>query len=137
LPVVAVATPLTPFPLVLALRPKTPLLVPVVAVASPTTALPVGLALRPTTPAANGSVLDVAPQMPKTPVLSTSRVACGLVVPTPMLSPAWNTIEFPNVLRPVQRGMKFGVPAPKTTGVLVVGAVVVVFVGVWAKARAT
>src|SRR5260370_38674338 len=89
------------------------------------------------TPAATGAALDVAPQMLNTPVLSTSNVACGFVVRTPMLSPAWNTIEFPNVLPLVQIGMKCGVPCPKITGVLVVGAVLVVFVDVWAKARAT
>src|SRR5258708_11140675 len=90
------------------------------------------------TPAAKGAVLDVAPQMLNTPVLSTSNVACGFVVRTPMLSPAWNNIEFPNELPLVQIGMKCGAPCPNITGVLglEVGAVLVVFVGVWARARA-
>src|SRR5258708_7388941 len=101
--------------------------------------MPLVLALCPYTPVANCSVLDVLPQMPETPVLSTSSVACGLVIRTPTRLPAWNTIEFPNVLPLVQIGMKCGVPCPKITGVLVsvVEAALVVFGDVWAEATAT
>src|SRR5258708_27298966 len=77
--------------------------------------------------------------MLNTPVLSTSSVACGLVVRTPTRLPAWNTIEFPNVLLLVQIGMKCGIPGPKIAGALLplVGALLVVFVDVWAKTTAT
>src|SRR5258708_9151669 len=76
--------------------------------------------------------------MLNTPVLSTSSVACGLVVRTPTRPPAWNTIEFPNVLLLVQIGMKCGVPGPKIAGALLplVGGLLVVFVDDWAKADA-
>jgi hypothetical protein len=77
--------------------------------------------------------------MLNTPALSTSSVACGWVVRTPILLPDWNTIEFPNVLPLVQIGMKCVAPCPETADVVapLLGTGLVVFVDVWAEAAAT
>src|SRR5258708_31358994 len=101
--------------------------------------MPLVLSPWPNTPVAKASVLEVLPQMPMTPVLSTSNVACGAVVRTPTLSPDWNIAESPNVLLLLQIGMKCGAPCPRTADVLVVGAgaVFLVVVEVWAETRAT
>src|SRR5277367_4650036 len=48
----------------------------------------------------------------------TSRVVAGVVVLTPILAvapdPVWTRAELPRLVALVQRGTKFGVPAPVT-----------------------
>jgi len=142
LPVVAKAVPLTAWPLLLEVRPYTPIAVPlaallepmtpvpepdtlrknppagppVVELANPETPTPLGLLAPPYAPIVVPVVAELLPNTAGLVVLelSTSNCAAGVLVLMPTFPLTWAILELPNVFVPVQIGIAPFVPDPVT-----------------------